>query len=125
MPWAVGILRVSGSVTETCFCSSSSSASSSLCQSCLSCNAAILAASSLLLMAAPLGGVGGVQLLEILRQPGIGPRDEVLEFGGIKILIARVDRRELAAINGQQFPAEQFQLPAQQGELPRHGFEGF
>src|SRR5450759_894825 len=46
MPWAVGILRVSGSVTETCFCSSSSCASSSLCQSCFSCNAAILAAMS-------------------------------------------------------------------------------
>ena len=66
-----------------------------------------------------------IRLLRAQRQPGIGSRDEVLEFGGIKILVAGIDRRELAAINGQQFPAEQFQLPAQQGELPRHGFEGF
>jgi hypothetical protein len=65
-------------------------------------------------------GKSGIQRVH----PRIGPGDEVLELVGIEVLVARVDRRELAAINGQQSPAEEFQLPAQQGELPRHGLGG-
>ena len=61
--------------------------------------------------------VGGVHCLEILGEPGIGPRDEFLEFAGIEVLVARVDRLEFAAVNGQQFAAEEFELAAEEREL--------
>jgi hypothetical protein len=46
-----------------------------------------------------------------------------LEFARIEILIAAVDRAKLAAVDGQQLPAEQVQFAAQQRELPAHGLE--
>jgi len=41
-----------------------------------------------------------------------------LEFGGVEVLVARVDRPKLAAVDGQQFAAEEFQFAAQERELP-------
>ena len=40
-------------------------------------------------------------MLEIVGQPGIGPGNEVLELVGIEVLVAGIDRRELAAEIGR------------------------
>ncbi len=64
-----------------------------------------------------------VQFFQIPGQPGIGAGNQILKLVRIEVLVARIDRRELAAVNGQQLPAKKFQLAAQQGELPRHGLE--
>ena len=74
---------------------------------------------------ARFGRVRPVQFLQILRQPRIGPVNQFLKFEGVEILVTRIDRRELAPVYGQQLSAEEFQLAAQQRELPRHGLERF
>ena len=110
---------------EICFSSSSSCASSSSCQSCFSRNAAIFffqfGARQLFLVR--LGRVGRVQLLQILGQARVGPRDEFRQLLLVVVAVARVDRRQLRAVNGHQFAAEQFQLVAEQMELPVHELE--
>jgi len=68
---------------------------------------------------------GRVQRRKVFGDAGLGVGEEFLELARIEVLIPRIDRAKLAAINGQQFPAEQIQFPTQQGKLPRHRFEGF
>jgi hypothetical protein len=45
--------------------------------------------------------------------PGIGTVNQVLKFGGIEVLVPRIDRLEFAPVHRQQFPAKEFQPVAQ------------
>ena len=49
--------------------------------------------------------------------------DQLLRSARVVVLVARVHRPELAAVNRQQFAAEELQPPAQQRERPRDGFQ--
>ena len=71
------------------------------------------------------GGIGGFQRREVFGDAGVGVGEEFLEFAGIEVLIPRIDCAELAAVNGQEFAAEQTELAAEQRELPGEGLEGF
>ena len=56
---------------------------------------------------------------------GVGPGDQILELVGIEVLVAGVDRRELAAVNGEQLAAEEIELAAEQGKLAVQSTDGF
>ncbi len=87
-----------------------------MCQSCFSRNAAIFRRQFALAQegAARFGGIAGIELLQIFRQPRIRPRDEFLQLADVEVLVPRINRRKLAPVNRQQLPAEELQLAAQQ-----------
>lgn len=120
-----GQLRVSGSVTEICFRSSSNCASSSLCQSCFFCKAAIFWASSLWLKAAGSGSAASPASRYSKSPANRASARSIssLSLSALKFRARLLTAPELAPVNGQQFAPEKLQLAAQQSELPRHGLE--
>ena len=73
-------------------------------------------------------GFGGILLVkppQLILQLRVGQLNELGQRGASEVTILVVDRLDPGAINGEQFPAKQVHLAAQQHELAEHRAEGF
>ena len=71
-----------------------------------------------------LGGIAGVEALEVVVELGVGELDELGQRRPREIAVLVVHRLDPRAVYRQQLAAEQVQLPAQQHELTEHRTEG-
>ena len=71
-----------------------------------------------------LVGIALIQMPHVLRKPLVGIADDLGQGGAGEVPILAVDRLDPRAVYGQQFAAEQVELPAQEHELPKHLAKG-
>ena len=69
---------------------------------------------------AALSGVALVEALKIILELGVSGFDELAQRGSREVAILVVDRLDPGAVDRQQFPAEQVELPAQQHEFSEY-----
>jgi len=71
-----------------------------------------------------LSRITGIQALEVVVELGIRQPDEFGKRRACEIAILVVHALDTRPIHGQEFPAEQLQLAAQQNEFAEHQAEG-